>query len=643
MAIISPSTFDPLNRYVAVRLQQGVPIVDADWNEQEDVRKFELRTYLKWFVGDGVPDGNDGFLCVANNTVSDFVISRGVPAAPGGATSIERALGHVGRIITDGLDAIIPDDRLFRSQPLHVSQGTAAALSAAWGVPTVPELPLIDRLITLYVDVWDRLVTSAEDPALIFPGLGTESCARHRREWVVRWRDSATLSAPRRGDGDWLAGHAYYVLALVTRRTTSGTVFAEDLIDRRERRLFTLPAFLTEDLFGVEAHTYRRGDDRPPIDLRAAINALLADELPMTDELALIAGNDRQFMRRGVFFEGTSLIALAHTEVGGLGNIDFWRIDLATRTVTATYPIITGGPVPAPWPEACRLPNGEYIVVYPSNATGEIVYKRGKPADLAAATPQVIATNSLPGISLPVPLLAGNIVSFVYYATGSLINVRRLRHTDSVWIDAAPVALTTGAARLEFSGQLVAADGMIWIVYCPQPTGDLQWFRFDPTSVPLATPVSAAVSAGVQGTWSFLFQRASGDLMLLSPVTGGGATVGINEGVWNGASWTVTPLPTTAAPVGSFYPSAVEDASGAVWVYYNPTSFSGTISVARRNPATGAWAAARPVVSTGGTFEGIPFAKKAPNGVHWMFWLSDREAPGGGFGKVFYKTIVTRL
>ena len=62
MAVISTSTFDPLARYVNVRMQQGVPIVDADLNELDDIRQFELRAFLKWFVGDGVPDGNDDFL-----------------------------------------------------------------------------------------------------------------------------------------------------------------------------------------------------------------------------------------------------------------------------------------------------------------------------------------------------------------------------------------------------------------------------------------------------------------------------------------------------------------------------------------------------------------------------------------------------
>lgn len=50
-----------LRHYVSVRLQQGVPILDADWNELEDLRRWELWSLLKWFVGDGVPENNDGF------------------------------------------------------------------------------------------------------------------------------------------------------------------------------------------------------------------------------------------------------------------------------------------------------------------------------------------------------------------------------------------------------------------------------------------------------------------------------------------------------------------------------------------------------------------------------------------------------
>src|SRR5438132_13423771 len=101
MAIISDNTFDPLRRYVAVRLQQGVPIVDADVNELDDIRSFELRAFLKWFVGDGVPEGTDGFRIAAAGLANDVVISAGAPAAPVGIGNLATGLGFVGRCLVD--------------------------------------------------------------------------------------------------------------------------------------------------------------------------------------------------------------------------------------------------------------------------------------------------------------------------------------------------------------------------------------------------------------------------------------------------------------------------------------------------------------------------------------------------------------
>ena len=76
MGNISRDTFDELKHYVGVRLQQGVPLVDADWNEQDDIRRYELRRFLKRFVGDGVPRGEDGF---AIGPVGENIKKIGVP------------------------------------------------------------------------------------------------------------------------------------------------------------------------------------------------------------------------------------------------------------------------------------------------------------------------------------------------------------------------------------------------------------------------------------------------------------------------------------------------------------------------------------------------------------------------------------
>src|SRR3954452_25449484 len=105
MAIISTDTFNPLRQYIGVRLQQGVPIVDADVNELDDIRKFELRAFLKWFVGDGNPDGNDGFRISVTEGAGDeaghLVVGLGAPAGAAGATPAERGLRNVGRMIVD--------------------------------------------------------------------------------------------------------------------------------------------------------------------------------------------------------------------------------------------------------------------------------------------------------------------------------------------------------------------------------------------------------------------------------------------------------------------------------------------------------------------------------------------------------------
>ena len=140
MAVITPDTFDPLRSYISVRLQQGVPLVDADWNEAHDVRKFEVQAFLKWFAVNGVPEGNDGFRIAALDPAvgGDFVIRRGVSAAPEGTSHVEQGLWYVGPCLVDGLDVLIAGDLRFRAQRLHVSQGGAAtALATTWGVPTI--------------------------------------------------------------------------------------------------------------------------------------------------------------------------------------------------------------------------------------------------------------------------------------------------------------------------------------------------------------------------------------------------------------------------------------------------------------------------------------------------------------------------
>jgi hypothetical protein len=244
MAVISDNTFDPLRGYTGVRLQQGVPIADADWNELEDARKFELRSFLRWFVGEGVPDGNDGFRIDAiqppASRDNNFRILAGIgTATPDGLTM-------AGRCLAGGLEAIIAADTDFKAQPLHQDQPGAAALAAELGVPVVERLEPsgADEEVIAYLDVWERLVTPTDDPTLVLTALGTETCARTKREWVVRVRGSGDDPAP-------LPGHGYLDLARIRRAGGAATVEPGDVTDVRVTGMTV--ALLMDRLRRIEA------------------------------------------------------------------------------------------------------------------------------------------------------------------------------------------------------------------------------------------------------------------------------------------------------------------------------------------------------------------------------------------------------
>jgi hypothetical protein len=237
MAVITPSTFDPVKRYVGVRLQQGVPIVDADWNELDDVLRFELRVLRRSFIGNGIPAGSDAFRIDGTGVANDFFIRRGVVPGPG-ATTVETGLKFAGHCLVDGLSVLIPDDIAFTSQPLHVSRGAVADAEAArLGVPKVAALsaPAASETLAVYLDVWERLLMPSEEPTLVLPALGTESCARVKREWVVRTRVGTTVPIP--PDPASIPGHSYLLLATITRAAGQANVAAGSVTDRRVLRL----------------------------------------------------------------------------------------------------------------------------------------------------------------------------------------------------------------------------------------------------------------------------------------------------------------------------------------------------------------------------------------------------------------------
>jgi hypothetical protein len=639
MAAITPSTFDPLLAYVNVRLQQGVPIVDADWNQLDDIRKFELRAFLKWYVGDGVPDGNDGFRIAESVGVpNSFTIRSGAQGPPGPLTNPEAALRQVGRHIVDGLDVILRSDLAFTAQPLHEDRPGSAALSTRLGVPVIARLttPAADHRVIVELDVWERLVTPDEDPALVHAGLGVETCARTRREWVVR-------AYPESAPGAHVAGHSYATLALINRFTGQATMTAGQIVDRRQRRLLVPPATLITDLLGVDPYDYRAGLGRPPISVREAVNALLAGQLPTTADLSVSPGPGSDTIRRAFVLDSQNGLAAfwISPRVGNVNQIFATRIDLAAPEAGFLPEVAVTSGTTHVEPTAVPLPNGEFLVAYQngllSSATTDVVVKRATLAGLPAAAEQPLSATAGTADETPFGVLAGDIVTFfVRQAATTTWFFRRYRHTDSTFVDATPVALPAPAGTGLAGGlHAAAAGGVVWFAYLTSAGNTMTLGRLTPTA-PAGTAVDHVLPVPLAGTDPFVVGVSGTEAMVFFK-DAQLKVVSAQGGTWQTGSVVVVP-----SSDNDTQPAAARDVNGTVFLLATrPVTGAGNeVFLRRRDPATGVWGSAQPVISNPANDQN-PHPVLVPGQGIWVLWRSDR--PGAGNFDLFAKRVVTAI
>ncbi|WP_067464000.1 DUF6519 domain-containing protein [Actinomadura macra] len=627
MAVISTDTFDPLRRYVRVRLQQGVPIVDADVNEREDIQKFELRAFLKWFVGDGVPDGNDGFRIAGTGADNDFEIRAGV-------TGAVDPLRRIGRCLVDGLDVMIDATVAFTAQRLHESRGAAADAEAArLGVPKITALPGEGGRVLVYLDVWERLVTPAEDPSLVHGGLGTESCARMKREWAVRVRRGT--APPGTGDPDFIAGHSYTPLASVDRRPREAAVSPGDVTDLRRRRLFVPPATLIEDVLGTRAEEYLAGRGRPPISLREAVNALLRGALPTTPEAAVDKSTALDVIGRSFIADTTGgLVALWYSDrTAGVEQVFAARMSLADTSRGFTSPpiqVTTGTAHFAP--HAVGLPNGDILVAYQTGigANADVMMRRAPLAGLAAASEIKVADSAGSAEARPFVAVTGDLATvFLHLATATVNKwqYRRWRLSTGEWVDSAgPVALSaTASTAAEIFHAATGPAGTVWAVF--KADSDLRVLRFEPGSGGVFD--ESTLGAGNFDPQPFLLTTRSGEVWAFW--TSG---TGLKASRFRPGGWEAQPLPGTTTTDKS--PCAVEDADGGIWLFWTRGGGSGDLRAMRRDPAGGTWGETRGLTAADG-HNNSAHALVAPDGAIWVFWSIDRE----GNPDIYYKRLVT--
>ena len=77
MGNFSRDSFDPAKAYIGVRLQQGVPVLDADWNELNDVIRQELYDTFSLTFTDGIQPGGFDLEVLGRPEPNDFHILAG--------------------------------------------------------------------------------------------------------------------------------------------------------------------------------------------------------------------------------------------------------------------------------------------------------------------------------------------------------------------------------------------------------------------------------------------------------------------------------------------------------------------------------------------------------------------------------------
>ncbi|UYB40435.1 DUF6519 domain-containing protein [Streptomyces sp. Je 1-4] len=207
-ADLSRLTHRPERHYSAVVAQQGRVQLDADANEQTAIQLFQARTLAADLIGPhGGPRGATGFRI----------------ALRGGSRELDDLVIGGGRYYVDGIlcDATRPQPGV--PVPAHGTadtgkEGKEGKDGGGDGEPAAPPPPATwtywdqpdgfrdperpgDRLPTafpylVYLKVWERLVTAAEDPALREVALGSalpDTAARAKVVWQVLPLPAAAL------------------------------------------------------------------------------------------------------------------------------------------------------------------------------------------------------------------------------------------------------------------------------------------------------------------------------------------------------------------------------------------------------------------------------------------------------------------
>jgi hypothetical protein len=176
-ADFSRERFDPNRDYSGVLMQQGRVMLDADWNEQVSVVARRLRAAAADLGSRGPQLGVAGTAVVPRTTPDGFAIT-----VVGGVMSIGRGRIYVDGVLAENHGAGAPEWDALLAETRGASPTPYLAQPY---LPVPPALPTSGTHV-VYVDVWERELTSLERPDLVEVAVGVDSTARTQVAWQVR-------------------------------------------------------------------------------------------------------------------------------------------------------------------------------------------------------------------------------------------------------------------------------------------------------------------------------------------------------------------------------------------------------------------------------------------------------------------------
>ena len=206
--VISGDAVVQPRHYVGVKMQQGVPILDADWNDADDIRRRETELLMRDFIGNGVAGTGTAFSIAQVEADNDFIIQAGVLLLGGWQVINGSAIRYSEQ------SRFYDNDNNFLGIDLNTPAG--------------------DRSDIVYLDVHEEEIAANGDHAdtrLVNASIGLETANRVERRWTVRVAENASdfsslpLNTP---------GHQYYPLARLYR---SGTARIQAYMIEDQRRL----------------------------------------------------------------------------------------------------------------------------------------------------------------------------------------------------------------------------------------------------------------------------------------------------------------------------------------------------------------------------------------------------------------------